>query len=187
MFVAIPVPDEVRDAIGEIVSAVRAGGDPDARDVRWVRLEGLHVTLRFLGPTRPDRLDEVVAATREAASRTPRFGIVISRAGAFPSPARPRTLWLGVAEGRSELEAVAGRVDDALAEHGWPRTARPFRAHLTLARSDGIASGPAVAARLIAAAGELHTAFTATSLGVFESITGRGPARYVKLHDAALG
>lgn len=186
LFIAVPVPDEVRDAIGAVVEAVRAGADPAGRDVRWVRLEGVHLTLRFLGPTPARRFAEVVDATDDAASRTPPFAVVIGGAGAFPSPNRPRALWLGVPEGGAALAAAAERVDEALAERGWPRSERPFRAHLTIARSDGIPSGPAAAARLVAAAAGLRAAFTATSIGVFESITGGGPARYVELHDAPL-
>lgn len=187
LFVAVPVPDEVRDAIRAVVDAVRHGSDPEVREVRWVRLEGVHLTLRFLGPTPESRLPDAVAAADEAARQTRPFAVAIGGAGAFPSAARPRALWLGVAEGAEALAAAAERLDDALAERGWPRSGRPFRPHLTLARSDGVAAGPTTAARLVAAGAGLRAAFTATSIGLFESITGRGPAHYVELHDARLG
>lgn len=187
LFVAIPIPSPVRDAITTIVDSVRAAGDPAIRDVRWVRLDGLHVTLRFLGPTEEERVAEVAAAVERTARAIEPFEVVIGGGGAFPSVARPRALWLGVAEGAVELAAAAATLDDELAEIGWPREERPYRAHLTLARSDGVRSGPAVARRLIEAATALREPFRAESLVLFESISGGGPARYVPLHETAIG
>jgi 2'-5' RNA ligase len=126
------------------------------------------------------------AVDRVAPSISP-FDIVIAGAGAFPSEARPRTLWLGVEAGGDELTSAAGNLDAALAPSGWVPEDRPFRAHLTLARSDGVHSGPTVARRLIEAAKDVREPFRATSIVLFESISGDGPARYEPLHEAPLG
>jgi RNA 2',3'-cyclic 3'-phosphodiesterase len=187
LFVAIPIPSPVRDAVTALVDGVRSAGDPAVRDVRWVRLDGLHLTVRFLGPTEEEHIADVAAAVDQTARRREPFDVVIAGAGAFPSVARPRALWLGVAEGVNDLAATAVALDDALAEVGWPRDERPYRAHLTLARSDGVRSGPAVARRLIDAASAVHEPFRAESLVLFESISGGGPSRYVPLHEASLG
>jgi 2'-5' RNA ligase len=187
LFVAIPVPEPVCDAVESIVDKVRAGGDPSLREVRWVRLDGLHLTLRFLGPTDERRVPAVVDAVDRVARDTEPFEIVIAGGGAFPTPARPRALWLGVTAGVDELAAAATRLDDALSDAGWPRDDRPYRPHLTLARSDGVRAGPAVARRLIDAATGLKEPFRAESVALFESVSGGGPARYVPLHEAHLG
>jgi 2'-5' RNA ligase len=187
LFVAIPIPSPVRDAVTALVDRVRSAADPDARDVRWVRLDGLHLTLRFLGPTEEENVAGVAAAVDQTARRVRPFEVVIAGGGAFPSVSRPRALWLGVAEGVSELAAAAVALDDALAEAGWSRDERPYRPHLTLARSDGVRSGPAAARRLIEAAAAVREPFRAESLVLFESISGGGPARYVPLHEASLG
>ena len=187
LFVAIPIPPAVRNAVTTLVDGVRSAADPAVRDVRWVRLDGLHLTVRFLGPTEEEHVGDVAAAVDGTARRLEPFDVVIAGGGAFPSVARPRALWLGVAEGVDELAATAVALDDALAEVGWPRDERPYRAHLTLARSDGVRSGPAVARRLIDAAATVREPFRAESLVLFESISGGGPARYVPLHEARLG
>ncbi len=88
--------------------------------------------------------------------------------------------------GAVELGATARSLDDRLGEVGWPRDDRPYRAHLTLARSDGVRAGPDIARRLIAAAASFETSFRAESLVLFESISGGGPARYEPLHEARL-
>jgi 2'-5' RNA ligase len=188
LFIAVPVPDAVGTAIADVVERVRAGATAsDGRDVRWVRLDGLHITLRFLGPTPDDRVDAVAQATHVAAAETPAFEVVLGRAGTFPEARRPRALWIDILEGGPDLAAMARRVDGELRRRGWELDDRPFRGHLTLARADGVRAGSAVAARLKAAAEGLELRFTAERIVLFESVTGHGPARYEPLADASLG
>jgi 2'-5' RNA ligase len=155
-------------------------------EVRWVRLEGVHLTLHFLGPTEPARVEDVAAAVAEAATAQVPFEVVVSGAGAFPSPLRPRTLWLGVEVGQHELARLARSVDDELARRGWPPADREFRAHLTLARADGRREGPRAARLLAERARDLEVGFPIDRVVLFESVTGGGPARYVPLHEAHL-
>jgi RNA 2',3'-cyclic 3'-phosphodiesterase len=187
LFIAVPVPDDVTAAIAEVVERVRAEAAPsDGRDVRWVRLDDLHITLRFLGPTPPDRVNGVAEATRIAAANTPGFEVVLGRAGTFPEARRPRALWIDILDGAADLAAAARHVDDELRRRGWALDDRPFRGHLTLARADGVRAGSTVAARLKAAAETLELHFRAERIVLFESITGHGPARYEPLDVAAL-
>ena len=67
LFYAVPIPPVATEQIAEVVAGVRALGVPGGgRDVRWVRLEGLHLTLRFLGPTLEDRVEAATQALRGA-------------------------------------------------------------------------------------------------------------------------
>jgi 2'-5' RNA ligase len=187
LFVAVPTPPEVRDSVAGLVEMVRAESDPNRRDVRWVRLDGLHLTLRFLGPTDDEAIPDVAAAVDRAGAAIGPFDVAIGGAGAFPSVARPRALWLAVTAGVVELDAAARTLDDQLAQIGWPRDDRPYRPHLTLARSDGVRTGPDVARRLIDAAATFETRFRAERVILFESISGGGPARYEPIHETRLG
>ena len=197
IFVAVPLAEDVRSQVAGLVERVRLrpeargpGGGPERRDpldVRWVRMDGLHLTLRFLGPVLEDRIPAVEAAIHEAAGSGDPFEIRIDGAGGFPSAARPRALWLGVTDGAEALQRLARRLDDALAGGGWPIAERPFRAHLTLARADGVKSGPDAARRLMAAADGFSATWQADRLVLFESHTGAGPARYEPLAEASLG
>lgn len=187
IFVAVPVSAEVRTAIGTIVGSVRAAADPGEREVRWVRLDALHVTLRFIGPTLDHRIAEAVAAVVAAATSTAPFVAGLAGAGAFPDPYRPRALWLGIGRGAVELTELTAVLDRELANRGWPSDSRPFRPHLTLARSDGVGTGPRTAARLVTEAAELDARWTVDRIGLFESVTGGGPARYVPLAEVPLG
>ena len=186
LFVAVPLDEAARASVESLVDAVRAT-EPEGGGVRWVRLEGAHITLRFLGPTPETRLSDVVTAIRAAAAASSPLRIRIAGAGSFPSRDRPRALWLGVTDGADGLAQLAGRLDDGLVGAGWEREHRPFRAHLTLARADGARSGPATVAALTAAAEGVAIDAAIDRIVLYESITGSGRARYVSRAEAALG
>src|SRR5262245_65906918 len=110
LFMAVPLDDDARDAVTVLVNGIRADRERDApnqRDVRWVRMDGLHLTLRFLGPTPEDQVAPVADAVRRAAAGHGPFTLRIDGGGAFQDPRRPRTIWLAVTEGVAELAALA--------------------------------------------------------------------------------
>jgi len=182
LFIAVPLPPAATSEIAALVGNVRAEGVPGGgRDVRWVRLDGLHLTLRFLGPTLDDRLVPAAAAVRAAAGAVASFDVSIGGAGAFPSASHPRALWLGLRTGEPEVADLALTVDRALGAAGWDLEAKPYVAHLTLARADGITAGAAIGASLVAAAAGMDVRFRVDRIGLFESLTGGGPARYEPL------
>ena len=119
---------------------VRADGVPGGgRDVRWVRLDGLHLTLRFLGPTLDDRVEPAAEAVRRVGREVTAFDVAVQGAGAFPPVGRPRALWLGIAEGADELSIWPPQSTERSPTPGGRSTPKPFRPHLTLARADGVA------------------------------------------------
>jgi RNA 2',3'-cyclic 3'-phosphodiesterase len=179
LFVAVPLPDAASARVAEVVDRIRAEGLAGAgRDVRWVRLDGLHLTLRFLGPTLDERLGAAIDSARSVAARSAAFHVTLGGAGTFPSPQRPRAIWIGLKTGAAEMSALADSIDAALTTNGWRFDSKPFRAHLTLARSDGVAAGSVIGARLVELAAALEISFEVDRIGVYESLTGGGPARY---------
>jgi RNA 2',3'-cyclic 3'-phosphodiesterase len=187
LFYAVPVPAAAREKVGELIDRVQAGvGDGTAR-IRWVRVDGLHLTLRFLGAT-PARLRPALedAADRVTGAEAP-FDVALSGGGAFPSLARPRSLWIGVSEGGDQLSALADALSRSSAEVGLVLETRPFAAHLTIGRTDGVRLGPAAARTLAQAASEIEVRFVADRVVLFRSRLGGGPARYEALHEARLG
>jgi 2'-5' RNA ligase len=189
LFVAAALPGDAAEIVRSIVDEVRAEPLPDgARDVRWVRLDGLHLTLRFLGPTAEDRVEPTAAAVRAVAAATAGpIDLELGGAGTFPPHGRPRALWIGIVAGAEALTQLTVDLNTALADGGWARDDRPFRAHLTLARSDGVPAGTLVADRLAKVMADRRIAARVDSIGLFESVTGGGPARYVPVTSAPLG
>jgi RNA 2',3'-cyclic 3'-phosphodiesterase len=187
LFFAVPVPGDAQARVGELIETVQSSvGDGTAR-IRWVRVDGLHLTLRFLGPTPEDRRPPLEAAADTIAAAIPAFEVRLAGGGAFPSLARPRSLWIGVDEGADRLADIADRLTAAAGECGLVLDTRPFAPHLTVARTDGVRLGPAAATMLAAAAEALDVRFTVDRFVLFRSLLGGGPARYEPLHEARLG
>lgn len=212
LFFAVPLPDDVREAIRPVRDAVQASvGDGRAR-IRWVRIDSLHLTLRFLGPTSLDEAPRLGAVLDSLACTVPPFEVRLGGAGAFPPYGRPRTLWLGIEQGTAGLGTLAaglasvgsraddGTPDDVSRDHrprqdgppaGRPaddaqRDERPFSPHLTLARTDGLRVASDAARALVAAADGRSWSFTADRVVLYRSHLGDGPAWYEPIHEARL-
>lgn len=142
LFVACELPDEVRDALAGVQDDLRRMG---AGPLRWVRPEGMHVTLKFLGAVDAERVPTIEDALAEAIAP---FELKVRAAsvGNFGG-ARLRVVWVGLQGDVDGLAALAGRVETALEPLGFPRERRPFAAHFTLARVPDRAS-PAERKRL---------------------------------------
>jgi hypothetical protein len=106
LFAGIPIVDEARREIVALLAHLRERDWP----VRWVREEGLHLTLKFFGEVAPERLEVIEEAVRFAAQGTGALALGLDQLGAFPSAARPRVLWLGIA-GPSALELLQDRLE----------------------------------------------------------------------------
>ncbi len=139
---AASVPDGVRSRLGAVREALPQREWP----VRWVRPEGIHLTLKFLGEVPAGDAgriaDALAAVTLEGAPiRLEARGI-----GVFPERGRPRVLWAGLGGEIERLAGLASAVEVALEPAGFPRESRPFRAHLTIGRFRGTPRGDGVAA-----------------------------------------
>jgi RNA 2',3'-cyclic 3'-phosphodiesterase len=129
LFVALDIPGEVRERLAALVARLRA-----AAAARWTRVEGLHVTLKFVGETPPEKAEQIRAAL-SAVHTGEVVELSFRGVGFFPNERRPRVFWAGI-EANSALAALAGEVDARLAPLGIPAESRPFHPHLTLARFD---------------------------------------------------
>ena len=189
LFVAIPVADEVRRAVGQLMEAV-AGAPIDARaygQPRWVRVDGLHLTLKFLGPTPDVRQQELATALQVAAEGVSPFTVSLNGGGTFPHPAAPRVLWMGITEGVPELGSLAARLSAELQRLGWAPDDRPFQPHLTLARTDGVPGAAERGRKLVELARDVRLTWQADRMVLYRSVLGRGPAQYESVAEAPLG
>ena len=148
---------------------------------RWTEPRNQHLTLKFLGWTRSDDLDAVMAACDKVASSHRCAPLRLSSPGVFPDPRRARVLWVGVDDPAGLLPALARDLDDALEPLGFVSEKRAFTAHLTLARFK-------VPARVEVP--ELDAAplgaFEVDSIGLWRSHLARAGAEYELLHRSPL-
>ena len=128
LFVALDIDPEIRNRIAQFMDGVR-GFAPEAR---WVSVESLHLTLKFIGEWPAERLEELKGALTAVRGRVEE--ITFSGTGFFPTAKSARVFWVGIQAGPG-LVALAAAIDAATLALGIEREQRAFTPHLTLART----------------------------------------------------
>lgn len=131
LFVAIDVPQALKDAIESDVVDVLRDEVPGAR---WTRSEGRHLTLKFLGNVAESYVPDISSGLSAVARGHGRFATSFAEVGGFPTLRRPRVLWLSIGEGAETMSALAADISTELEPLGFEPEGRPFRGHFTLAR-----------------------------------------------------
>lgn len=131
LFVAIELPGEVRTALNDLQHELQR--QPGLNALRWVRPEGIHITLKFLGERPADHRMPIDVAVQNAVAGIPPFDLRLGRLGTFGDNA-PRVLWIDVEGDIETLQRLQSQVERELRPLGFPTEKRPFSPHLTLAR-----------------------------------------------------
>ncbi len=129
VFIALELSDAARAGILAVIGEFRQRGVRAS----WSRTSTIHLTLQFLGDVEESELENVVEAVRSCAADVAPFRMSIGGLGAFPSPRRPRVIWVGV-DAPDELYELQERIEGALTELGIKRERRRFHPHVTLGR-----------------------------------------------------
>ena len=174
-FVAVPIPDEIRMALADVLSDTRFPGRFSSPQ-RW------HITLRFLGEIDDITYERFLNAFEEEDLSDP-FRVTMSGLGAFPGSKRAKVVWAGITDGTAHLEALSASAEEAAETAGLEPEDRPFRPHLTLSvlRPAQDVTG------LLHSAPDFDLSWKCDQVIVYESHLGRGPARYEPLETFRLG
>lgn len=188
-FIAIKLSDELRGHIGEVQAELkrRAFG---LDGLGWVRPEGIHLTLRFLGDIAEEQVEALGAMLRDVAAGMKPFALDARGVGAFPDPRAPRVIWLGLygtPEAMASLRRMHEGIEDGVVGLGFSRESREFTAHLTLARVRDRKSGAALAKVLEANQDRAVGSFTAASVGLIKSELRPSGAVYTTLVEVPFG
>jgi 2'-5' RNA ligase len=178
IFIALDIPPEIRARMSEYMERARRL----APAARFARLEGLHVTLKFVGHVSDARVEEIKTALRPVKAAP--FTVKFENAGFFPNPKAARVFWIGV-DGGGALPGLASAVDAALEKLGIAREEKAYHPHLTLARA-----GSHPLRELQPLLQETPPAFgtmTAREFFLYQSLPQKGGARYTKLEGFSLG
>lgn len=174
-FVALDLDAIVRAAVGALQSELAH----HKADVRWVRPEGMHVTLKFLGSVAAPLLEQVHSTLVAAVGGTPRLQVRVGGLGAFPSWRRPRVVWVGLSgDGLAEL---AASVEAAVARLGFEPERRPFTPHLTLGRVNSLRGWPRLEEVLKAHLGDDFGESVIDAVTIYRSTLQKGGAVYSRL------
>jgi 2'-5' RNA ligase len=127
LFIGIPLPSEVTDALESLARSLRSPED----GLRWSSAASWHITLQFLGETSEGTYRCVVARLREV--RSPAVPVRLDGTGFFE---RAGVFFAGVSVSAEMLE-LQQHVLAATAQCGFVAEDRPFHPHITLARAKG--------------------------------------------------
>ncbi len=128
-FLAIPLVNPLKKGIVTLQKEL-AGRTPD---VRWVRPDNLHLTLRFFGDVTQEDLEKIKVSMLSVKCDLNAFTIAVKGLGAFPNLQRASVIWLGL-EPAHLLKSLYQRCQTALGCQGIATEQRPFTPHLTIGR-----------------------------------------------------
>lgn len=187
-FIAIELDPHLKARLAELQEQLRSRLSPSS--VRWVQPDSIHLTLKFLGDTPTDKIEEVQAALARAAAQVTPFVITAGELGCFPNNRQPRVVWVGLQEPTGKLARLQRAVEEFVAPLGFPTEGRPFSPHLTLGRVQRHASrsevrqiGEVVSASAVGVLDEM----TVTEVSYIKSDLRPSGAVYTTLFRAELG
>ena len=130
-FIAVDIPSHLQQLIQQRIEPLHKS--LGASLVRWVAPQNIHLTLKFLGDVAPVNIQMLSQMLGAEADVVHAFDIQINGLGCFPSPKRPRVLFVEV-QAPAELEALYRGIESACARLGYESEQRDFSPHLTVGR-----------------------------------------------------
>ncbi|MGD8540476.1 MAG: RNA 2',3'-cyclic phosphodiesterase [Candidatus Aminicenantes bacterium] len=129
-FVAIDLEHELKINISQLIKKL----DNHKPNIRWIREQGMHLTLKFIGEIPEDKASDIRSVLMDLALKHERFPLKLVGTGRFPPRSQsPRILWVGVEENHKLID-VQKEVELMLEKLAIKREKRKFFPHLTLGR-----------------------------------------------------
>jgi len=179
LFIAIPLPQFILDAFSELQNKLK----PFARDAKWVKPHGIHLTLKFLGYVEPEQISTISVMLKRIAPGNAEQLVVAKGCGFFPNARRPNVLWVGV---EANLQPLQQKIEVEMATLGFEKENRAFAPHLTLARFRDNRGLLPLAQETQKYSDQLFGEFTARQFVLYESILHRQGAEYQALETFIL-
>ena len=129
-FIAVEIPLETRQDVQHATSNLRRGTESL---IRWVAVENMHLTLKFLGDIPSANVEALTQMIHAEADSFNCFDIHLTDIGSFPSSKRPRVIYIGI-QAPAALEAFQRQLESATHRLGYNAEERAFAPHLTIGR-----------------------------------------------------
>lgn len=173
LFVAIDIDEQVRERIARIQSHLKRELNLSGCEVKWVRPEQIHLTLKFLGDVPDKIITRVCDAVTRTAGRFDGFEFEVAGVGVFGNPAR--VVWAGC-KPCPVMVQLQSELDEAFSQLGWDKEIRPFTGHLTLCRVKNAAAGRKLAPAVEAFKDEIFGTVSVQEIRLIESrLSSAGP------------
>lgn len=172
LFVAIELPQFLREALAQLQAEIRKTGFP----AKFTAAENIHMTIKFLGDTPASLVEDIGGKLADAVDGFPPITLWAAGLSVFPSVKRPRVLWTGTGGETDRLARLQKQVEENLSAIGFAKEERPFTAHLTLARFKGSIEPETIISTMARYGNFASGSFSAAEICLFESrLTPKGP------------
>ena len=132
-FIAINLNQEIKKTLSRLIDELDML-DKGNKKIRWVKQEGMHLTIKFLGEISQEKALEIKNVLERISEKFKSFILKIKGTGRFPPGGKnPRVFWVGIEEEKT-LFALQSQLEGEMEKLGFPREQRKFRPHLTLGR-----------------------------------------------------
>jgi RNA 2',3'-cyclic 3'-phosphodiesterase len=132
VFCAIEIPENIRQRIAQHAQQLHQAL-PDAQ-ASWTKPDNIHLTLKFFGNISQPQVLKVSEAAARAVDGLRPFTIHIEGAGSFPQRGPAKVLWIGISDPTGKLIQLQQKFESECEREGFPKEARAFHPHLTVAR-----------------------------------------------------
>lgn len=104
--------------------------------LKMVDRDKIHITVKFLGDTEREKVNDIAETVRDVLSGYERFALNLKGVGAFPHLDYMKVVWVGV-ENEEEITEIAHEVEEEMVPLGFSRMDKGFSPHITVARVKG--------------------------------------------------
>jgi 2'-5' RNA ligase len=129
-FIAVEIPLVLREAVCQATGPLQ---ESIGAAVRWVPMENMHLTLKFLGDVSLSNVEMLSEMLRAEADLFKYFDLHLGGIGSFPNLKRPRVLYIGI-QAPPALEVLQRGIESAARRLGYESEERGFSPHLTIGR-----------------------------------------------------
>jgi 2'-5' RNA ligase len=181
-FIAFKIPTGMRDILVSVQEKLRRNGV----DLRYVRPQGIHLTLKFLGNIREENIPPIFDVMKQVCDGQRSLDVYLQGVGAFPSPRNPRVVWVGLEGDLVPLYTMQQQLEQGLIPLGFEPEKRRFQAHLTLGRMRKSRKPPNITALLDDLHLEPQSRFTLDELILYRSELLPGGAVYEEMESVRI-
>ena len=132
-FIAIDIDEKIKNALTDFQRKLRSEAGIRKSDAKWVNTDNIHLTLKFSGEVKDEKIAEVCGIVQNVSAGYDSFELGVESVGYFGQRGA-KVLWVGTKSDGNKLSLLQNDLDQGLASAGWPAESGKFAGHLTLCR-----------------------------------------------------
>lgn len=129
-FIAIELNENIRNLLAKIQGYLKQL----ECDIKWVKPQNLHITIKFLGDVALQQLDAIKEGLQTTMTEIQPFAFTLTELGTFPDAKRPRVVWVGIDDQNLQAKKIAELTENTLAQLGFKKEDKKFSPHITIGR-----------------------------------------------------